>query len=83
MYSTLVGILQLVGVGGCYQQLKYLKQVTTIKKLKLFIDGYMIKKIITYRNWNGTYYIYDMSHFIFAFKENRPNWKIKVWLYDE
>jgi len=24
-----------------------------------------------------------MSHFIFAFKENRPNWKIKVWLYDE
>ncbi len=43
----------------------------------------MIKKIITYRNWNGTYYIYDMSHFIFAFKENRPNWKIKEWLYDE
>lgn len=43
----------------------------------------MIKKIISYRSWNGTYHLYDMSHFTFAFKENRPNWKIEKYLFND
>ena len=43
----------------------------------------MSKKISFYNKWNDEFFMYDMSHFIFAFKENKPNWKIKTWLYDE
>ena len=35
------------------------------------------------RNQNDEFFMYDMSRFIFMFKENMPNWKIDKWLYND